>query len=116
MRLDDDVSVGPGTLAMFATCLFIVRRVANTSTKMPKITQAQGKQLPKFVYMFLLEQVLDDTLIGRSLVSALACTLNHYGLEAVAENFLWFMMCRFTFVWHTCFGLLTPKLSNKLFA
>ena len=84
MRLDDDVSVGPGTLAMFATCLFIVRRVANTSTKMPKITQAQGKQLLKCVYMFLLEQVLDDTPIGRSLVSALACTLNHYGLEAVA--------------------------------
>ena len=36
--------------------------------------------------MFLLEQVLDDTLIGRSLVTALACMLHHYGLEAVAEN------------------------------
>ena len=86
MRLDDVLSLGPGALVMFATCLVIVRGVSSTVTKMPKITQAEGKQLLKFVYMFLLEQVLDDTDMRRSLVSALACTLNHYGLEAVAEN------------------------------
>ena len=85
MRLEDDYAVGPGALAMFATCLFIVRGVSSTATKMPKITQAEGKQLLKFVYMFFLEQVLDDTLVGRSLVTALACMLVHYGLEVVAE-------------------------------
>jgi len=85
MRLTEvmllDVSVGPGPMALMATCLVIVNRIACRSSKQPRINQKEAKSLLKHIYMFLLRQVMDGTSSGNLILHAIVCRLNFYGFS-----------------------------------